>query len=386
MKLLLFSDLHLGAGADLGRNPGDRLEDQVSVGKRIVEIAHEHECSLILNGGDTFEGPTVQPEEYDAYQRIFGPCELPIFSVRGNGKHDASKRLVSAPAVVAGSRYFTHPEVAFWRDIALAFLPSQSVSHLVAARNGGERADINREASALLIDIARGLKQDCEKLVPGAPHILLGHWPVEGAVTATGIEALTFAEPILPVDDLEAMEWAAVFCGHVHKPQELGCCNTIIPGSPLPLNFGEPGDHGCWIFDADTGEAEFVPIESRPLVELDWDHGFDPAVYHEILAGDFSTQDKVPGAILKVRYRATAADEKIDHRKLTEALYAAGAHNVWRIEAQVERETRARVEAVREDLDELAALDLWIEAQSIPAEMAERMRERTRAYLEGGAA
>jgi len=82
--------------------PGDRLEDQVKVGQRIVEIARERGCSLILNAGDTFEGPVVQPEEYDAFLRIFTDAECPLgIAITGNGRHDAAKRAITAPDIVS---------------------------------------------------------------------------------------------------------------------------------------------------------------------------------------------------------------------------------------------------------------------------------------------
>ena len=72
--------------------------------------------------------------------------------------------------------------------------------------------------------------------------------------------------------------------GHVHKSQLIGSpldigngihtparTPVIIPGSPLPLSFGESGDHGVWIFDTNSGAAEFVPIESRAFVEIEVD-------------------------------------------------------------------------------------------------------------------
>ena len=385
-KVCVLSDLHLKHGSPYDREPGDRLEDQVAVGQRIVEIARERECSLILNGGDSYEGPTVVPEEYDAWQRIFGDCEIPVYSVRGNGKHDASKRAISAPAVVERSRYFTHPDLTVVAGVAVAFLPSQAVDRLVAARPGVERAAINQEAAVHLVSIARGLKEDCERAAPGQPHILLGHWPVEGGVTATGAEAISFAEPILPLADLQAMHWAAVFMGHVHKPQNLTDhanptvaeprAPIIIPGSPLPLNFGEPGEHGVWVFDTETGAAEFVPIESRSFMEFLFDFTIDP---DPIEAFDW------PGAkdaIIKVKYQATAEQaRRIDHRKLRDALYAAGAHKVFAIEATAERETRARVE-ISDKLGELEALDLYMAAQKIEGPTAAAVRERIARYLE----
>lgn len=124
--------------------------------------------------------------------------------------------------------------------------------------------------------------------------------------------------------------------------------------------------------------AEFVPIESRAFVTFDAPEPLQADAIYTI------DSPAMKDAVVRFRYTATAEQAKrIDHRKLRDALYAAGAHKVYAIEANVERETRARVEGVDENLGEAAALDLYIEAQGIDPAMAERMRERTRTYMEG---
>jgi len=385
-RILCFADLHLKYGSPYDREPGDRLEDQVKVGQRIVEIARERECSLILNAGDTYEGPIVQPEEYAAYARSIGEWHGEILAVLGNGRHDSAKRSVTAPEVIDKANTITTPCVAQAANCAIACLPWCPVDRLVATRGGGERADINREAAAHLISIAQDLRAECSEKFPDLPAILLAHWSVEGGVTATGVEAINFAEPIIPRADIEAMDWSASFFGHVHAAQELLTVMggpIVIPGSPLPLSFGEPGEHGVWIFDTETGAAEFVPIESRPLVtvEIPLDQFPDDDPW-TLLAEYGDDAPDITDAIVKVRYTATAEQAKrIDHRKLRDALYEAGAHKVFAIEPIVERETRARVEGVTETLGEMEALDAYIEAQVIDAKTAGAMRKRTSRYL-----
>ena len=395
MKLLVFADLHLKHGSPYDREPGDRLEDQVKVGQRIVEIARERSCGLMVNGGDTLDGATVQTEAYAAFHRIFGDCEIPIVAVVGNNTHDAGRRKVKAPeiaALMSGMDVAVTPTIFERAGVAVACLPSCSISHLVAVRGGGDRAALNQEASDHLISAARGLREDCRRMYPDLPAILLGHWSVEGGVTATGVEALTFAEPILPLADIDAMQWAASFFGHVHKPQNLTDHSNptvqepwspiVIPGSPLPLSFGEAGDHGVWIFDTETGAAEFVPIESRAFVA--WDTPYPPELNEDLTENLLDQFDaaELEGAIVKLRYSATAEQAKrIDHRKLRDALYAAGASKVYAIEATVERETRARVE-ISDKLGELEALDLFLAAQEIEGPTAAAARERIARYLE----
>jgi len=384
VKLLSTGDWHAGAGQEYGREPWDRLADQDAVADKIAEIARERQVDAVLFGGDGGERRKPTPRENlllaHAFRR-FAP--IPVIAIPGN--HDVSEADgpcsldIFAPELLTLQRT---PGVVTVAGTSIACLPWTPISRLVAARDGGDRAQINREAAGLLIDTARGLRAQCE-----GPCVLLLHWSVEGGVTATGVETLAFAEPVLPLADLEALGFDAVFASHVHKPMAIAP-GIIQVGSPMPLSFGEPGDHGVWIVDVSLNEthAEFVPIESRPFVTLDRDWSAIPGAGLSGPMDIFDYGDDLSAlrdAIVRVRYTATAEQaRRIDHRKLRDALYAAGAHKVYAIEASIERETRARVEGVDETLGEAAALDAYIEAQGIDTSMAEQMRERTGRYLQ----
>lgn len=91
----------------------------------------------------------------------------------------------------------------------------------------------------------------------------------------------------------------------------------------------------------------------------------------------------VSDAIVRLRYTATAEQaRRIDQRNLRDALYAAGAHKVYAIEATVKRETRARVRKLDEKVDDLTALDLWMAANEISGATAQAMRDYTAKRIE----
>jgi len=50
--------------------------------------------------------------------------------------------------------------------------------------------------------------------------------------------------------------YAKVFSGHFHNQQEKD--NILYVGNPWQTNFGELEKKGCWIFDNDSGEIEFM--------------------------------------------------------------------------------------------------------------------------------
>src|SRR5438132_14279375 len=104
-RLLATGDLHLGAGADLGRQPGDRLRDQEQVWARILELAVDEAVDGVLFAGDAFEGPTPTSEHYQAFVRPIQQVlqgRIPLLAVSGNGKHDSAMRATNALAVFDG--------------------------------------------------------------------------------------------------------------------------------------------------------------------------------------------------------------------------------------------------------------------------------------------
>lgn len=380
MKILATGDFQLGVGG--------RLDDQAAVLDRIADVAIESGAELVLNAGDTFEGPLVNPEELDIFARFLARIRaagIPMLATLGNGRHDRAVRETTGMAIfnhVAGITVAPRPDLYRYDGAVIATLPWVHPGRLVAARNGGDRDEIHADMTAALLSIARGLQQDCFQTDSSVAHILLAHWHIDTAQAANGASVgALFSEPLLPLGELADLGFDAVVLGHNHRGQLLLDDPPIFHvGSPMPHDFGETGfDHGVWLLetdDVDVKTAEFVPIESRPLVTvaLDLEHGFD----------DFAYTELPDGAIVRVRYTATRAQARsLDLPELKRQLQAAGASAV-KFMPEIVREDRARVDGVDETLAPLAALDLWIAANEIPE--PDPLRARTAHYLEAVAA
>jgi DNA repair exonuclease SbcCD nuclease subunit len=381
MRALAVGDLHAGAGSDLGREPGDRLREQERVWARALEIAREEECDVVLNAGDIFHRARPTPAEILAVERPLiehreegGP---PVIGIIGN--HEVSGTSTeSVPMALGMAGLWTLHTLPSARrapnGTSVCFLPWAPVSRIVAAHDGGDRDDVNQLASEMLLTIARHLRSEVD-----GPAILLTHFSISGSSLPNGLPVEQLREPVLELGELEALGFDAIVAGHIHSPQEFRD-GVFYVGSPLPMNFGEAGtEHGVWILDL-PGGARFVPIESRRLVTL-------PLLAHDILNGALTgglLEDSgiLEGVIIKARITATQEDaRRLDIAGFKRALYELGVEKVWAVQLEIEKPERARVEGLTEELDELAALDLWIEAQSLNGSQAEALRERTEVYL-----
>lgn len=404
MKLLCTGDLHLGAGAELGRAPGDRLLDQSHVLGEIAAIAEVRRVDGILIAGDVFEGPGIPPEQLQLFAQFVAAChiaEIPILAIVGNGKHDAAVRATNGLAIfshIPGIEIAARPDIYKFAGCVVATLPWVHPGKLIAqhGRDVG-RDEINATVGQLLVDIAAELKTGCDTGFPDVPHILLGHWSVEGSALPNGLPVADLREPVIPIAELDQLGFGHIVLGHIHRAQEVGERGFYV-GSPLPLNFGETHvSHGIYILHTDEREsidayaAEYIEIESRPLrdlsVDITGDDQTSGLAYVDV--GLMWNELAEDGAIVRAKIRATSDQwKRVDVAAIRRGLLESGAHSV-KVVPDIVRADRARVEGVDENLAPLQALDLWLDANGLSdtadSWVVDRMRAKTTEYLEAAA-
>lgn len=397
-----FGDFHLGQGVE--RYGPARLDDQAQALNDAVDLFVAERCDLVLFAGDGFERRRYPSQSellaFDAPMRRLRDAGIPVVGIAGNHDVLSADGPTSVDLFADVMHVASRPTIVEAAGVAVACLPWTPISRLVAARNGGDRDALYQEAAAYLHSALRGLRADCERMYPGLPAVALGHWSVSGAVTPTGREVGLDFGVVLDAAELEAMGWDAVVVGHIHKAQNLNVSHDdfrasgpmLYTGSPLPLNHGEAEvEHGVWILETEGGQfdvaARFVPIKSRPFVtatgipkSLNPPMGGDPEYAGMYVS--WPADSEIKDAIIRLRYTATEEQQRrIDHAAIKAALLDAGASYVS-IEPDIVREDRARVHIETDQLGELDALQLYLDANAINGSRGVAMVERTSRYLQ----
>lgn len=439
-KILCLSDTHVGAGHS---HRQDALADTDAMFAQVVDLAVERGVDLCLHAGDPFHRAKPTPAELHCFRRFtaaLAQAEIPMIALDGNGAHsvapgqESALELFASPLVTVSRR----PEVHEVAGVAIATLPAVPLNRLVAARNGGDRAELYEEAIDLLLRTARDL---FESAPSDRPRLLVAHHMVSGATLPTGLPVDAVGSLVLPLHELEEIGFDAIVLGDIHKAQVLSDEPfTAYCGAPMRNDFGEGGNEvGVWLLETSdeaqslTGEpiiytnTEFVSLEDRSFVTVDVDlteggdwkqrqadsprsekEGSDPGLGDNrrgsevtIESALVATMPTVPDAASSysldetdaiaasiaahlplreavVRVRVTATEEqwrRVDVDALNRMLADAGVHKVYGgIQWLPVREHRARASGMDESLSVEGAIALYCDAQGVVAEDASSLQ------------
>lgn len=401
------TDWHLGAGTAFADN---RLQDQEGTLTRLADIAKDLGADAVLFGGDAFHKPSPSNEARHVLRRF---CDrlaadgIPMIAVHGNAGHDLEGSDRPTALELEASewvRVSRQPELILAAgDLAVATLPSVQLGRLVAARDGGDRAELLADATDLLLRTAEDLYRD----VPaGWPSVLLAHWALDWPGMPPQIHD---HEPVLPIAALEQIGFDLILAGHIHIPQQVGRC--ISGGPPAHVSFGEQGlPHGCWVLTVDGPgqvEAEFVSLDDRRFLTFDVDltlgsegtgaqprePNLDSSVGSsfttgpsrldetDLIAAEIAAFGPLDDAVVRIRYRATEEQHRrVDQVTLKRLALDSGAHRVYQITPDIVRASRARADGVDESLAPLEALTAWVMANDL-ADRAVDLADLTAGYL-----
>ena len=274
MKVLHVSDLHIGKRV----NGMSMLDDQRYILRQILDIAENHQVSVLLIAGDIYDKASPSAEAvtvFDAFLTDAVAAGLRVLAIPGN--HDSAERIAYAqgllekqgvclPPVYAGEVERVeledeHGPVEFW---LLPYLKPGDVRRFFPDEEIGD------DYSAALRAVLGACAID-----QGKRNVVLSHQLVTAYGTAPDRaydEIKLGGMDNVDVSVYDAFDYVAL--GHVHRPQRVGRDTVRYSGSPLKYSFSEarydksvalvelggkkPGD--------DVGEC--VSFELIPLVPL----------------------------------------------------------------------------------------------------------------------
>lgn len=242
MKILHTADWHLDApftGASVQQREFLRRELRRLPGK-IVQIARNEGCDLILIAGDVFDG-AYTAESLQALRAALSGCEIPVFITPGN--HDYC---------VPGSPWLdqTWPENV---HIFTGALESVALPELDCRIYG-----------------AGYQSMDCPGLLEGFSAV--GEEKYQIGVLHGDPGAAT--SPYCPITTAQVrasgLQYLAL--GHIHKAGQFTAGDTLCawPGCPMGRGFDETGEKGVYIVQVDENvKLRFLPVDMPRFYDLE---------------------------------------------------------------------------------------------------------------------
>jgi DNA repair protein SbcD/Mre11 len=277
VKILHTSDWHLGAR--LGRH--ERLPDQRTALRGLLDVARGTEPDLILHTGDVFD--SLRPG-YEALQLgVQALARLaaiaPTVVICGNHDSPQLLKIIHNLAGMAETRRLwmvTRPEVLTvpgLNGVAVAcvpFIPLTAIADLATddpARFEGTYADGIRHLNERL------LTQAAEQAGPRGTVLYAAHLYVHGARPGRSERRISVGEDYATRSEgLHRAMYSAL--GHIHDPQLVpgGTAVGRYAGSLVPIDFGEAIQEKVAIVvtisGSDVAVSEYPLPAGRPLTEF----------------------------------------------------------------------------------------------------------------------
>jgi exonuclease SbcD len=217
IRFLHFSDMHLdmpftSLGADSGKSE-IRRQDLLKVFRRIIGTAQRENADLVLIGGDLYEHDYVRKSTISYI-------------------NDCFKSIPDIKVVITPGNHDPYTSDSYYR----LFNWSENVHILRPDKPLVELADLR------LCVYGGDFRESIPSVKSSQINILLSHGTLD----------MNFGDRVHnPLDSsfLDSLNMDYIALGHIHKRHEaLGGKGIIYnPGSPEPLGFDEPGEHGIFL-------------------------------------------------------------------------------------------------------------------------------------------
>jgi exonuclease SbcD len=363
-KIVTVADVHGGA------THMTTLLEQERALAGVAELCAVEKAELLLVAGDLFDHNRPTADVIKMLGRFFERLGIPTVISKGNHDPDSAEiaRYFRGHVIVPNE-----PEVVAIHELDIAVLPYLPDRHVRARAAGVHSRD---ETARLLTQAVREILQGFKaKRREGVPMVLLAHGTVAGSVTSTGWQMgfIPGTGYVIPVEELEPFALSLV--GHVHRPQEASD-RILIPGSLLPLDFGEVEPKRAVVAEFVNGTMNWRSVElATPRVRMVEIAGRGQLTDTLAIVADPAeemTRDLV-GAKVKVQVAVDEATAReFPPARIEAALRAAGASLV-QVELTVERPDRERA-GVAAEAGPMGALARYLEdREDLEASARERI-------------
>ncbi len=373
VRVLHIADLHIGVENyghfDVTRGMHTRLIDFLARLDEAIDIGIARGVDVVLIAGDMFKNrnppPRLQREFAERIRRLH-EHKIPVLMVVGN--HDVAPGRDSANSVsvyeglqFAGVDIARKPAVYRYQTAhgALAIIAMPWIMREVFLSNNDalrlvglseQEAEILRVVEAYIADQTDILLAED----PQRPIIVTYHGTVAGAVSGFEKQLTLGREIQLPQSVLTPMGVDYVALGHVHKHQCLRQAPPVVySGSIERIDFGEINEaKGCVLvaFDGKQASWEFVPLASRPFIEITVDvqqSGDTPMERIELAI----SRKPLTDAIVKLEITVAPAQKSlVSERQIRQLFVQAEVAHVARIVIETpEQKENRKVDVTRSD-------------------------------------
>ena len=390
IKLLHFSDLHLGV-ENYGRlDPQTGLSTRIGDFLRSLDLVVDHALSqdvdLVVFCGDAYQSvhpsPTNQREFARRIRRL-SEAKIPVLLLIGN--HDlplaagraASTEIFSTldvPNVVVATTVESHLMKTKRGAVQVVTVPWPVRSHLLAkAQFRGKSTDeVNDEHEKSVTALVR---REIDGLDPYLPTVLAAHVTVFGAETSYGGQASVFLgrDVIIPNSLLADRAFDYVALGHIHKHQAVRQADppVVYSGSIERIDFGEEKEEkGFVLVELDKGRTgfRFVPLPVRDFLTIEVKaDGPDPTAQVLEAIANHDLDEKVVRLIVR-----TSAEKEplLNEAEVFSAL--SSAFHVAALIKDVERPVRLRIgQRNYEEMTTREILETYLKVKQVPRQRAQ---------------
>lgn len=388
MKIFHTGDIHLGDLAGPTRDGRNlRREDTLRCMEEVYHRAFLEEPEVTIIAGDLFNrsrvwADTALEDVNDALEKFIVPlckCSDAVVLLFGTMNHDnprAFELIKRATKDHPNLHIFTEPKVeeivTSGGPVQIVAVPGFDKARLRLFCPGADKETENRNATALINDIALGLSTELDK---SKPSVLVAHYTVSGSEADNGSTFLAGQDVVILPATIDAMGVDLACFGHIHKPQRLMCQTpAYYCGSVNQLTFNDEGtEHGFYIHELDGQvSSEFVATPERKHYTLRMSQD-DVAAF--ITSGAAPTPSGISDAVVRVRYSCTAEQDKTFNRaELQKRLMEAGAFYVAEVMPEDVEELDAKDQLTEHD-GPAECLARWLETNGVEPQKAARLAE-----------